>query len=119
MVEAAEHGCPLVVMPAWLPCPVVKPRTDRGYRALWSMRLARKAGCCMPPPDRPEVLLHKARQDELVVKRLLGDRAGHEETPDSRTGSGAAKRGAGQEPVMMLLNGVEIGRGALEIDDAR
>jgi len=29
--------------------------------------------CCMPPPDRPEVLLHKARQDELVVERLLGD----------------------------------------------
>jgi len=28
----------------------------------------------MPPPDRPEVLLHKARQDELVVERLLGDR---------------------------------------------
>ena len=54
--------------------PVVKPRINRGYRALWSMRLARKAGCCMPPPDRPEVLLHKARQDELVVERLLGDR---------------------------------------------
>ncbi len=43
----------------------------------------------MPPPDRPEVLLHKARQDELVVERLLADRAGHEETPDSRTESGA------------------------------
>jgi len=28
----------------------------------------------MPPPDRPVVLLHKARQDELVVERLLGDR---------------------------------------------
>ena len=28
----------------------------------------------MPPPDRPEVLHHKARQDELVVERLLGDR---------------------------------------------
>jgi HEPN domain-containing protein len=28
----------------------------------------------MPPPDRPEVLFHKARQDELVVERLLGDR---------------------------------------------
>ena len=28
----------------------------------------------MPPPDRPEVLLHKARQDELCVERLLGDR---------------------------------------------
>ena len=70
--------------------PVVKPLTDRGYRALWSMRLARKAGCCMPPPDRPEVLLHKARQDELVVERLLADRAGHEETPDSLSGSGAA-----------------------------
>ena len=62
------------------PMPVVKPLTDRGYRALWSMRLARKAGCCMPPPDRPELLLHKARQDELVVERLLADRAGHEET---------------------------------------
>ncbi len=43
----------------------------------------------MPPPDRPEVLLHKAWQDELVVERLLADRAGHEETPDSRTESGA------------------------------
>ena len=47
----------------------------------------------MPPPDRPEVLLHKARQDELVVERLLGDRAGHEETPDSRTESGAVEGG--------------------------
>jgi hypothetical protein len=28
----------------------------------------------MPPPDRPEVLLHKARQDELCVERLLGAR---------------------------------------------
>ena len=28
----------------------------------------------MPLPDWPEVLLHKARQDELVVERLLGDR---------------------------------------------
>ena len=28
-------------------------------------------------------------------------------------------RGAGQGPVMMLLNGVEIGCGAIEIDDAR
>ena len=26
------------------------------------------------PPDRPEILLRKARQDELVLERLLGDR---------------------------------------------
>ena len=26
------------------------------------------------PPDRHRVLLHKARQDELVLERLLGDR---------------------------------------------
>lgn len=26
------------------------------------------------PPDQPEVLLRKARQDELVLERLLGDR---------------------------------------------
>jgi HEPN domain-containing protein len=26
------------------------------------------------PPDRPEVLLRKAMQDELVLERLLGDR---------------------------------------------
>jgi HEPN domain-containing protein len=25
------------------------------------------------PPDRPEVLLRKARQDELVLQKLLGD----------------------------------------------
>ena len=26
------------------------------------------------PPDRPELLLRKARQDELVLEKLLGDR---------------------------------------------
>jgi hypothetical protein len=31
-----------------------------------------KAECCMPP-DRHDVLLRKAKQDELVLERLLDD----------------------------------------------
>lgn len=32
------------------------------------------------PPDRPEVLLRKARQDELVLERLLDDREVDDDT---------------------------------------
>jgi HEPN domain-containing protein len=32
------------------------------------------------PPDRPEVLLRKARQDELVLQKLLGDREVDDDT---------------------------------------
>jgi len=32
------------------------------------------------PPDRPEVLLRKARQDELVVQKLLSDREVDDDT---------------------------------------
>ena len=32
------------------------------------------------PPDRPEILLRKARQDELVLERLLDDREVDDDT---------------------------------------
>ncbi len=32
------------------------------------------------PPDRPELLLRKARQDELVLEKLLGDRDVYDDT---------------------------------------
>ena len=53
------------------------------------------------PPDRPEVLLRKARQDELVLERLLDD----QEVDDDTLGFHA------QQAVEKLLKAVLASRG--------
>ncbi len=53
------------------------------------------------PPDRPEILLRKARQDELVLERLLDDR----EVDDDTLGFHA------QQAVEKLLKAVLASRG--------
>jgi HEPN domain-containing protein len=53
------------------------------------------------PPDRPEVLLRKARQDELVLERLLDD----QEVDDDTLGFHA------QQAVEKLLKAVMASRG--------
>jgi HEPN domain-containing protein len=53
------------------------------------------------PPDRPEVLLRKARQDELVLERLLDD----QEVDDDTLGFHA------QQAVEKMLKAVLASRG--------